>query len=78
MVSRDCNHNFHNINHIFLKNEYIFLLLRAKSVTYALFDRSNRFKVLFNINMFQIAPSAVFTTHTIYQNLRQIEWLGPL
>jgi hypothetical protein len=79
MVSRDCNLNFHNINHIFLKKQVNFSSLEGKtSNIYVEFDHSNCLSVLYNDTMFQNPPSAMLTAQTIYQNLRQIEWLGPM
>jgi hypothetical protein len=79
MVSRDCTQNFHNINHIFPKNRVNFSSLKGKtSNIYVEFDHSNCLGVLYNDTMFQNPPSAEFTAQTINQNLRQIEWLGPL
>ncbi len=79
MVSRDCNLNFHKINHIFLKKRVNYSSFGSKICNiYVEFDHSKNLSVLYNDTMFHNPPSAVLTAQTIYQNLRQIKWLGPL
>ncbi len=79
MVSRNCNPNFPNINHIFLKKQVNFSSFEGKiNDIYIKFDHSYNSKVLHSYTMCQNTPYAAFKAQTIHQNLRQIEWLGPL
>jgi hypothetical protein len=52
---------------------------RKISNIYIEFNHSNKFKVLYSQTIYiKTPPSVVLTAQTVYQNLRQIEWLGPL